>query len=210
MEAIKRKIRALFARAEHPTTPEEEASSCYAKAHELLAKFNLEQNQLGSDTDLVMGPATYSDAKWMMILAQAVSRLTSVGVVMTPGIRFAGRKMNVDMAQELLNHYVRQVNGYWDMARAPGLSSTERHVLRRNFREGAAQVVYHRVDAIIAANTRALIVSPVQLDKEMEEIFGNVRKESRSIAVRHNTEGTQAGAVAGHLIELSKEIKQND
>lgn len=211
MSDIADKIRALLAKARGTDNPHEHAAF-YAKAHELMAKFNIEENSLSDKHDLVFGSETWDgDEKWLWIVSNCAAKLIGVNIFKDCkyGSAFGGRPMNVDMAEELFRHYVDQINKYYKLALPKGLSKADRGVFRRNFKEGAAQVLWCRVCEIVAANTRALIVSPLQLDAEASTLSGGKAvPDPKAIVIKHNSVGTVAGRVAGHLIETGKEIRQ--
>lgn len=209
---IQEKIRAMLRQASE-TTHAPEAAAFYAKAHELMAKYNISQDQLGEHHDLVRGSERFNQTvKWVWLLSASAAKLMSCNVLLNEErlCYFAGRASNVEMAEEVFNHYSDQLNKYYRLALPRGLSQSDRATFRRNFKDAAAAVVWDRVCAIVAANARALIVSPVQLEEEWEKLTGckHNPKNLKNVVIRHNSVGTQAGAIAGHLIELGKEIKQ--
>lgn len=208
--SIADKIRALFTKARGTDNPHE-ADAFYAKAHELMVKYNIEEDTLGAKSDLVKGSARYGDDKWEWVLTAAVAKLIGVTVLKHPatGCRyFGGRATNVEMAEELYSHYLLQIQKYYKLALPKGLSKASRGVFRRNFREGACEVIWARVCEIIAANARALIVSPLQLEAEAFELTGQPKPQSKDLVIKHNSVGTHAGRIAGTLVELGKEIRQ--
>ena len=211
MADIKATIRALLNKASGTDNPHE-AQAFYTKAHELMVRFNIEEDALGTPSDLVRG-TEYFDCteKWIWLLSHSAARLIGCSVLVSDhvGAYFAGRPTNVQMTEELFAHYAAQVNRYYKLALPKGMSKADRSVFRRNFKEGAVQVIWWRVNEIVAANTRALIVSPLQLEKEIEELTGRpADQRTQAVAIKHNSVGTQAGRIAGELIELGKEIKQ--
>jgi len=210
MSSIAEKIRQLIAKASS-TDNTHESEAFYAKAHELMVKYNIEENTLTEPSDLVRGEQRFDgSSKWVWILSASASCLIGVNILVNPkdGLSyFAGRPMNVKMAEELFDHYVEQVNRYYKMALPKGLSKSGRGVFRSNFREGAAQVIFHRVCEIISANSRALIVSPLQLDEEIEKLTGQKQpRKTKDLVIKHDSVGTHAGRIAGHLVELGKTI----
>lgn len=211
MSTIADKIRALLAKAARTDNPHE-GDAFYAKAHELMAKFNIEEDALGTKSDLVKGNDRYGNDKWEWVLTHCVAKLIGVTVLMHPTTSqryFGGRPTNVEMAEELYKHYEAQVTKYYKLALPKGLTKAKRGIFRRNFREGACEVIWGRVCDIVAANARALIVSPVQLEAEAKELTGGAEpKKSKSLVIKHDSAGTHAGRIAGALIELGKEIRQ--
>ena len=210
MADITHTIRSLLGKARSTDNPHE-THAFYTKAHELMVKFNIEEDTLNSRSDLRLGDEYWDgDQKWLWVVSHCAAKLIGVSVFRGPrGNHFGGRPLNVEMAEEVFKHYVDQVNKYYRLALPRGMSQADRSVFRRNFKEGAAQIIWHRVLEIIAANTRALIVSPLQLAAEVIELSGGAAiPKEKELIIRHNSVGTQAGRIAGHLVELGKEIKQ--
>ncbi len=209
MSDIKVKIKKLLAKAAGTDNPHEH-QAFYAAAHELMVKYNIAENELGgAEHGQVHGVERYADKKWIGMMMQAVAKLMSCGVIVDKvGHQwFGGRPTNVEMAEGVMAHYVAQLDRYYKLALPRGLTKIERSTFRRNFKEGAAQVVWQRVLEIVSANARALVVSPLQIEKDMEDLTGKSAGRSQSVTIKHNSIGTQAGRVAGHLVELGKEIK---
>lgn len=210
MSTIAEKIRHLINKADS-SEHDAEREAFYSKAHELMVKYNIEENELATPSDLVRGEEKFDgSAKWVWILSAAASSLIGVNILINPKDNlsyFAGRPLNVKMAEELFAHYIAQVHKYYKLALPKGLSKSGRGVFRNNFREGMAQVIFHRVCEIITANSRALIVSPLQLDEEIEKLTGQKQpRRTKELVIRHDSVGTAAGRIAGHLAELGKTI----
>ena len=71
-------IRALLARAEHPTTPEAEAEQCRQKAFALMAKYGIEQAMLAADgatKDEPIDRQIVIDAPWAMERVRLINRI---------------------------------------------------------------------------------------------------------------------------------------
>ncbi len=72
-------IRALLARAEHPTTPEAEAEQCRQKAFALMAKYGIEQAMVEAEAKTKDEPTDRQiviDAPWAMERVQLINRIS--------------------------------------------------------------------------------------------------------------------------------------
>lgn len=209
MANIEDTIRALLAKA-RGTDNSHEAQAFYMKASELMLKYNIEEDKLGTRSDLVRGNDRYdSSDKWLWLLGASAAKLFHVNVLVSEnGLSyFAGRPHNVAMAEEMLVQLTDQVNKYYRMALPKGLTKSDRSTFRRNFKEGASSVIWHRVCQIAAHNCRALAISPQQLEDECRELTGKKSPEAKAVVIRHNSVGTFAGKMAGRIVELGKEVK---
>lgn len=237
LDSIRRKIAALFAKAENSATSEEEAAIFMDKAFELLAKYNLTRDDLGSDEDDPIGGMSINDyykEEWRGVIWDSVARLygckcyfrkvktkkrRSDGTKDAAQYLMFGRKSNVFVASSMAMYLVRTV---------VRMANSERRLLKtlatdgrfqKNFMKAAAQRLSERIDAILDNKMRAHVSNGTNLpaiykddsdgiDKFMDETLGNFRiKDHGDLVVQEDAAGSKEGYEAGDRIGLDTQLE---
>lgn len=227
-EGIRKKIRALLARAAPGSgATEEEAASSMNLASMLMTRHGIEMSLEEAQED----PTGYGDfvpgefVKWHLFVAEAVGFLyycrpcwQSFGKKKC--VRFVGKPDNVDAASYTFIWLTDQVEALYKQALPRGLSKDVRAELRRTFKLACAARIRGRAwrlaqtlakdDAVSLPSTgsTALVVKTHQ-----EKLFGEADEFLKGKGVRiveHKKSkagiGTQLGLMAGDTVELQKSV----
>lgn len=196
---------------------EEEAASAMSLARKLMLKHNLDESDLAESSGNLadFGDLQSYDQEYIRILFNGVGKMTSTSFV-NYGVgdyKIVGRKINQEVAQQLLVWLISQVEQLYKIHLPRGMSKAERAKYRKDFKRLCSYRIYERAKELVEAeapssDSTALIIVENQLVAEIEELFkeaGVGIKKSR-IRLNSNSRGGRDGYSAGNAAALRQGV----
>ena len=218
-EQIISKIRKLLALAGNNSN-DKEAAQAMEMASRLMMQHGVEEAQVKDQPKPTLGFSQGHDnmKDFHRILAEAAADLMgcmSYWAKHTATIRFGGRPVNRQAAEELFAFMVLQVEALYKESLPKGLTQKERGQYRHTFKLAAANRVLDRAGEMVnysygTANTGSTALV-VQHRKELfEEIleFNKNRGTAKPTKTNYkHSEAAGAGWVAGGKVEIAKGVQ---
>lgn len=222
--SIVRKIQKLLAVANDSRGNEHVAANALTLAQKLMLEHNISEHDLGQfvESEIKRGawvPAP--DRKWALMLAQAVATMYTCRVLMSSGTtgfyRFAGRQLNVQVAEMTLPWLVEQVELFYQEGlrvvtarNGRTLTKRQRAEFRRCFKEACALRVWQRAAEIIAKmrneipGHKALVVIDNALG-QIDESLKDVEKGKNLEPIKAGL-GSAMGVLAAERVQLQRQV----
>lgn len=231
---VAEKIRKLLALARNSGASEGEASNAMQFAAALMVKYNISEEDLGSDDKAARAAieelrVTGDWDLWASFIVGAAATLNTCRGFFTPGWKhnivaatFVGRAANREMAVEMFKYLVDQVEIEYKRALPKGLTQHDRAEFRRTFKNACARRLHSRANTIIwelqhdnataqrLTGSTALVIAE-SFTEQLEDIAKwmkdqNIILKSRKSRGGGYGNGSAAGRAAGDRIQIQKQL----
>ncbi|MAO08076.1 MAG: hypothetical protein CL596_05120 [Alteromonas sp.] len=226
MENIKKKIAALFKKAESAKEIDslEEAQAFMAKAQDLLAKYNLEKSQLDLDDETIKIEHDVfnmrdkfkwqkTDGNWLISLYHTVSIFNFGKIVKHNMYEFTiiGEQANIDMIDYMCSNIIPKIKELrlkaWKEYNGPDKSNA----FKRGYYKGAVSGIYFKLREIREqakkeySGMSSLVISHNRaISEEASKLFNTIRTgKARSYS---SESGRELGFRDGKNLNLNKGV----
>ncbi len=226
MENIKKKIAALFKKAESAKAIDslEEAQAFMAKAQELLLKYNLEKGELDLDEEtLKISHIRYNfkekfkwqktDGNWITSLYHIVS-LFNFGKVVKHNmyeITLIGEQSNIDMIDYMCSNIIPKIKKLRLKAWKEYLGPDKTNAFKRGYYKGAVNGIFYRLQEMnteakqkYPGMTSLVVTHNRAISEKSNELFGRtIKKATRTYS---SASGRDMGYRDGKSLSLNKGV----